>query len=484
MRIQPRLITLVLIFCWSIISSSALDTSNFAVGIWSVPLDQFDSLGNCFELVANPFSATDSSTAKTFFDTCQKHGLSGIAGVDCQSLADATYLNGFVNGIKNHPSYSALMLYDEPLSTSQWCQPVSVQLCQTAYSIIKSADSVHPVFIDDYATNAATSPVVAYKNAYDFFTDDNYAVCTDGTLAIYRSALAYYYLSASPKPWISLIQLHDMGGGYFTMPTPLEERIITYMPIVAGAKGIMFYSFDDEAKAVDNPVLWAYVKKLAGELKTLKPILASQNLENTVTITPSTAKIGASIKKYQDKYYLIAYNYAHTGTLANTNNNPVAQAQSNIKFTISGLSGGSIRTIGSAGLSASDSADRILSLTNGSFTDAFDPFAVNVYEITPAVNAMTVGMREPEHGLPFTVLLTPQTLTVGLVPCNETRHLVSVELFDCLGRILWRSESAWVSSHEQAVSWHLHTNAFLHHGLYLLRVNIDNTVKTYFAPLR
>lgn len=399
-----------LLFCWSIGGTDVLDTSKFTVGIWSVPLDQFDSLGKSFEVVANPFNTSDPAKAKAFLDTCQKHGLSGIVGVDCQSLGNTAYLNNLIGGIKNHPSYSAIMLYDEPLANTQWCQPISVELAKSAYTAIKSADPAHPVFIDDFQTRLPANPVLAYKEAYDFFTSDYYAASTDGTLSLYRNALAYFHASASPKAYMALIQLHDMGGSYFTMPTPVQERIITYMPIVAGAKGVMFYSFDSEAKAMANPGLWAYVKKLADELNALKPILASRNLNDRVTMTPSTAKIGTALKAYQGRYYLIACNYAHTGTMANTAGNPAAQSQSDIKFSLAGLSGGSIRTIGSAGLSASEAAGRLLTLANGSFTDSFDPFAVNIYEITPG----PVGIGEGVHGASISVLPSRRTSLVRL----------------------------------------------------------------------
>lgn len=56
-------------------------------------------------------------------DTCQKHGLSGIVGVDCRSLGNTA---------------------------------------------IKSMVPAHPVFIDSFQTRLPANPVLAYKEAYDF----------------------------------------------------------------------------------------------------------------------------------------------------------------------------------------------------------------------------------------------------------------------------------------------------------------------------
>lgn len=459
------------VFVLSISYPAVLDTSGFTLGIWSVPLNQFDSIGQNFEVVANPFNTSDPVKAKIFLDTCQKHGLSGIIGVDCQSLGNTTYLNNLVSAVKNHSAYSAMMLYDEPLANTQWCQPISVQLAKSAYTAIKSADPIHPLFIDDYQTQSTTSPVVAYKDAYDFFTSDYYAISSDGTLPLYRDALSYFYTSAFPKPYIALIQLHQMDGSYYKLPTAQQERLITYMPIVAGAKGIMYYSFDGESKALSNPVLWTYVKKLAGELKTLKPVLASPNLEGKVSISPTTAKIGAAIKKYQNKYYLIAYNYAHTGNLSNTVDNPSAQAVSNIKFTITGLSKGSIKTIGGAGLTTSEVTGRTLSLNNGSFTDSFDSFAVHIYEIDTGDNAI-ISVQNEAQKMKFSVtlssselLLTHCTICIG--------DAIRVDLVDPLGRVVWSSSSQASRRNQAVLSWRLNRNSILNRGIYFVRVYVN-----------
>jgi hypothetical protein len=461
-----------MLFCWSAGRAAVVDTGGFTVAIWSVPVNEMDSIGDHFDFVANCFEAQDAQSATAFLNACKARGLSGLPGVDCTKLTDAAALNSLVNGIKTHTSYAGLMLYDEPADPSQWCPGANAQQLQAAYTIIKNDDPVHPVFIDDWHTDLGTSnPMTADKAAYDFFTDDNYIIQTGATLADYRTVLNQYYSGAAPKAWLTLIQLHDMGGSeIFRMPTPLEERIITYMPVVAGTKGIMFYSFDSEAKAFANTTLWTYVKKLADELKTLKPVLAAPNLANAVTISPATAKVWAAVKKYQNDYYLVACNYAHTGTLDNTSGNPAPQAQSGIKFTITGLSSGSVVTIGSAGLGTSDAPGRSLTLSNGSFTDSFDPFAVNIYQITPGGSA--VAYLGESHAAPFTVTLSPRTLTLGHLSAGAASHVVRAELLNCLGRSVWRSGVQYVPLHVQTVSWSFEREP--RPGVYVLRLMIDD----------
>jgi hypothetical protein len=57
-------------------------------------------------------------------------------------------------------------------------------------------------------------------------------------------------------------------------PTPAELRNMTYQSLIAGANGIVYYTYHDGAWHLpDHPALWAGVKQLAPEIKQLSPFL-------------------------------------------------------------------------------------------------------------------------------------------------------------------------------------------------------------------
>lgn len=201
MPMRQIVLLLTIIISYVTLSFAVLDTSDFTVGIWSVPNDEFSEVAGHFEIIANPFKASWTSSAPEFLDSCEAYNMEGICGVDCQMLEDTSYLEKLANAIKDHPAYSAIMLFDEPTSTTQWCDPVSPLISENAYGVLKSIDPIHPIFIDDY------------------------------------------------------------------------------------------------------------IVRMGDELITLKPILKQPNLSSKITIESSDSKIAAAIKEYDNKFYLIAYNF-------------------------------------------------------------------------------------------------------------------------------------------------------------------------------
>ena len=49
---------------------------------------------------------------------------------------------------------------------------------------------------------------------------------------------------------------------------------MTYQAIIEGANGLIWYAYDDiQFKVLDHPELWAMLKQLTSEIKTLTPTL-------------------------------------------------------------------------------------------------------------------------------------------------------------------------------------------------------------------
>jgi hypothetical protein len=81
------------------------------------------------------------------------------------------------------------------------------------------------------------------------------------------------------KPAIANIQAFDWGTGRSVTgkqgPTPLEVRNMAWQAVVAGVKGVLFYSYDTGATGVrHDPALWDACAQFARELRPLSQVLA------------------------------------------------------------------------------------------------------------------------------------------------------------------------------------------------------------------
>lgn len=66
----------------------------------------------------------------------------------------------------------------------------------------------------------------------------------------------------------------DRQGNPQRIPTPEEVRNMTYQALIAGAQGILYYTYRDEHWFLpEHPALWAELRSLATEINQLKPLL-------------------------------------------------------------------------------------------------------------------------------------------------------------------------------------------------------------------
>ena len=91
-------------------------------------------------------------------------------------------------------------------------------------------------------------------------------------------------------------------GGYevFTLPTFAQIRSMTYQALLAGAKGIVYYTFNDSDMVANiqrfrmeqHPDLWQDMKRLPGEIQTLHPALFEGTRFNADTELPPSIFAG------------------------------------------------------------------------------------------------------------------------------------------------------------------------------------------------
>jgi hypothetical protein len=94
------------------------------------------------------------------------------------------------------------------------------------------------------------------------------------------------------------------------MPTPGEVRNLTYQAILGGAKGILYYTYYDEAWNLrDHPTLWQGLKSLVPEIKTISPFLLDGQF---TAIETGQEQVKAGIWKLKNKGLAIVINQSYS----------------------------------------------------------------------------------------------------------------------------------------------------------------------------
>lgn len=345
------------------------------VGIYSVPDAQISSLGtNGFSILANPYWVQSAASAKVFLDQAATSGKYGVIGFDSAKVAarDNLYIQNYVNAVKNHPALYGYYASDEttaPATDAEW-----------AYNTIKAADPNHPVIFTHWIPTAPTT----YKNAYDVYWHDVYPVgsLTNWPVGQWGTWVFEQAKLAAPKPFWAIVQTYGTTDQKWVEPTEDELRAMTYLSLLAGSKGVVFYQHCDTWCSYyirNSPVLWDYVKLLSQELKDNAAILSAPASSRSVSSSSLSVKV--ALRELNGKYYLIAVNDANTAPAVSFHYPGVQQT--NVKLTISGLAMADAKLIGVAGRS-SGVAGRQVPVICGVLVDSFAPYSVHIYEIVPA----------------------------------------------------------------------------------------------------
>ncbi len=162
-------------------------------------------------------------------------------------------------------------------------------------------------------------------------------------------------------------------------PTQKQFRNMSYMAIIEGANGILYYSIGERADAAEelpsvcqpgvsdpDSTLWCpkrveyheRIKAVMNELMGIEPALTSIDRPELLVGNSNPTKIPTRVKFVDDKGYLLAYNYTNVSQVATFT---WEQNPSNVSVY---------------------SEDREVPVDGASFTDSFGPYEVHVYVIS------------------------------------------------------------------------------------------------------
>ena len=230
------------------------------------------------------------------------------------------------------------------------------------YQIVKEADPTHPCSLVIMSPGAAAK----YRWCTDIMWIDPYPIPHSPVTYVTSCVAGAVTNVEKDKPVWAIPQAFDwavwntgkVNGVH--RPTNEEERCMTYLALVHGAKGIIYWAHTASQYYIrDYPEHWAYMKKLAGELHDLTPALLTPNVSRVVGLEPKDAPIDTMVKRLNDRTYVFAVNYDTKPSKVK-----VSLSESSVSAPVEVLF-----------------EERTVAAEKGSWTDEFKPLEVHVYRV-------------------------------------------------------------------------------------------------------
>jgi hypothetical protein len=252
--------------------------------------------------VAHVWALPGSGTVHTL-DEAQRLGMRVVV-----ELADAyrgtkpflPTVREHVRALRSHPALLAWYLYDEP-------EPGVLDRVQQGYHLVRELDPDHPT-ITVHVSPEAGARFAPYT---DIFAVDPYPVPNLPLSVVWSHVSRSRVVVGPQKPVWAVIQAFAQSGPRrpSRYPTPVELRNMVYQAIVAGATGIMYFSYAWEGNLEDrDPALWAALGPINRELETLAPVLLEGTHSDNRLRVHALGDVRSLIREWSGRSYVIVVN--------------------------------------------------------------------------------------------------------------------------------------------------------------------------------
>jgi hypothetical protein len=152
-------------------------------------------------------------------------------------------------------------------------------------------------------------------------------------------------------------------------PTPQQVRTEVWMSLIHGSRGLIYFVHQfkptfREAALLDDAEMLAAVTKINQQIHQLAPVLNSPSITNNVAVKSSVADapIAWMMKRRGDSTYVFAVNMRNVPTRGSF----------------------AVRSLAARASAEVLDESRTLAVSNGEWTDEFDPYAVHLYRLDAA----------------------------------------------------------------------------------------------------
>jgi hypothetical protein len=151
-------------------------------------------------------------------------------------------------------------------------------------------------------------------------------------------------------------------------PAPQQVRAEVWMSLIHGSRGLIYFVHQfkpksDNAALLNDPEMLAAVTQINRQITELAPVLNRPSLRDAVNVQSKNpaVPVATMVKQFGGATYLFAVGMRNRATQAT--------------FSLAGAGASNpIEVLGE---------NRMLTATNGSFIDHFDPWAVHLYKLSP-----------------------------------------------------------------------------------------------------
>lgn len=276
-----------------------------------------------------------------------------------------------VDACKDSPSLSAYFMFDEPQEDVWFRQS---EFGKKLYDEINERDGYHPVAIN-YSSYIPQGE--QYTDFMDILMTDPYWI-PDGNKGRntpdFVSKIVYETdLRAQRKRLVTwIVPLAEYWSGCRKRPIlPEEQHVQTWLSIIHGAKGLIYYAYK-----VHNPENWNALKELASQMKTLGPSIVAVEIPQQIRYFDAVDKcdfqeiyLSSEKNVYPDVQVRLLKGSTEGDFIlmaANSKKYPVA-----VKYEVKGLDCGVKNIFG----------DSSLDITEDSFAEKLKAYETRAYKI-------------------------------------------------------------------------------------------------------
>lgn len=245
---------------------------------------------------------------------------------------------------------------------------------QARYADMVAADASRPVMLllgqgvatDDWPgrgdCTGRSEDYPEYAKSADILVNYTYPIANQNPLELVATGIEKLnHYAAWSKPVMADIEASSIHG--LPPPSPQQLRAEVWLSLIHGAAGIQYFCHRmtplNETDCLDNADTAAAIARINREIVQLAPALNSQSYALQPLSSNSAVPVRAVLKRVGAERYVFAAGTADGATTAT--------------FSLTGVAGAtSVEVIGES---------RSIAASEGTFEDAFAPYAVHLYRI-------------------------------------------------------------------------------------------------------
>lgn len=315
----------------------------FPIGTYGAPVEDYDLLKKA------GYNFVVASAGN--LDAVHAAGLKAAVPVHGKKPHWFSAVHDTIAKYRNHPAVLCWMLYDEP-----GYNRADLLDIYEVYKTARKADAVHP----SYLVITTPSVYATFGRCCDVLAVDTYPISRGIIMEVGKNIAEALSISEGDQPIWHCGQLFAWPTD--RVPTPVENRFMSYFALIEGARGILWYTFkwgDNYYLPASAPKLWEAHQKLLDELNKLAPVFMAPGYGEKVALKNPNPAIKTMLKKSPMGTFLIAANSSKQDSLK-------------AHFIVKNAATSEVPVFGES---------RTLTVEKGILTDSFTPLSVHIYKL-------------------------------------------------------------------------------------------------------